>query len=149
MSSRACAARGAELRARRAGCGGRFAASMTLEILHGALVLLGRRARLVRAEITAAAGLRVDLARIEAIAARAELADHRRLPRAACARRMLCFAARLCALLATVTSVDGFDADQPQGTGESSVASRMRFHRVTHNRAVRSASAPLAANHNR
>src|SRR5262245_57431025 len=63
--------------------------SMTLEILHGALVLLGRRARLERAEITAAAGLRVDLARIEAIAARTELADHRRLPRAACARRML------------------------------------------------------------
>src|SRR5262249_31264576 len=59
------------------------------EILHGALVLLGRRARLERAEITAAAGLRVDLARIEAIAARRELADHRRLPRAAYARRML------------------------------------------------------------
>src|SRR5262249_57167991 len=115
----------------RGGCGGRFAASMTLEILHRALVLLGRRARLERAEIAAAAGLRVDLAGIEAIAARAELADHRRLPRAACARRMSCFAARLCALLATVTSVDGFDADQPQGTGESSVSSRMRFYRVT------------------
>jgi len=74
---------------------------MTLEILHGALVLLGRCARLERAEITAATGLRVDLARIEAIAARTELADHRRLPRAVCARRMLRFAARLCALLAT------------------------------------------------
>src|SRR5215813_1853612 len=122
---------------------------MTLEILHGALMLLGRRARLERAEIAAAAGLRGDLAGIEAIAARAELADHRRLPRAACARRMLCVAARLCALLATVTSVDGFDADQPQGTSESSVSSRIRFYGVPHNRAIRSASAPLAPNHNR
>src|SRR5262249_26313073 len=51
------------------GYGGRFAASMTLEILHGALVLLGRRPRLERAEITAAAGFLVDFARIEAIAA--------------------------------------------------------------------------------
>src|SRR6516165_401285 len=84
----------------RGGCGGRFAASMTLEILHRALVLLGRRTRLERAEITAAAGFRVDLARIEAIAARAELADHRYLPRAAGTRRMLLFAARLCALVA-------------------------------------------------
>src|SRR5262245_48137240 len=84
MSSRACTACGPS-----SGCGRGFAASMTLEILHGALVLLGRRARLERAEITAATGLRVDLARIEAIAARTELADHRRLPRAACTRRML------------------------------------------------------------
>src|SRR5262245_59848697 len=75
---------------------------MTLEILHGALVLLGRRARLERAEITAAAGLRVDFARIEAIAARLELADHRRLPRSACALRMLRFAARRCVLVAIV-----------------------------------------------
>src|SRR5215472_7583109 len=51
---------------------------MTLEVLHGALVLLGRRARTERAEVAAAAGLRVDFARIEAIAARLELADHRR-----------------------------------------------------------------------
>src|SRR5262249_7375889 len=84
------------------GYGGRFAASMTLEILHGALVLLGRRPRLERAEITAAAGFLVDFARIEAIAARPELADHRRRPRAACARRMLRFAARLFALVAIV-----------------------------------------------
>src|SRR5499427_10801815 len=81
------------------GCGGWSAASMALEILHGALVLLGRRARVERAEIAAAAGLRVDLARIEAIAARLELADHRRLPRAACALRL---AARLCGLVAIV-----------------------------------------------
>jgi hypothetical protein len=82
------------------GCGG--AASMTLEVLHGALVLLGRRARRKRAEIAAAAGLRVDYPRIEAIAARLELADHRRLPRAACALRMLRFAARRCVLVAIV-----------------------------------------------
>src|SRR5262249_35410712 len=84
------------------GCGGWFAASMTLEVLHGALVLLGRRARAERAEIAAAAGPRVDFARIEAIAARLELADHRGLPRAACALRMLRFAVRLCALAAIV-----------------------------------------------
>src|SRR6516225_2531189 len=82
------------------GCGG--AASMTLEVLHGALVLLGRRARRKGAEVAAAAGLRVDFARIEAIATRLELADHRRLPRAACARRMLRSAARRCALVAIV-----------------------------------------------
>src|SRR5262245_3011511 len=58
-------------------------ASMALEVLHGTLVLLGRRARLEGAEIAAPTGLRVHLARIEAIAARLELADHRRLPRAA------------------------------------------------------------------
>src|SRR5215468_12417580 len=81
---------------------GRGAASMTLEVLHRALVLLGRRARRKRAEVAAAAGLRVDFARIEAIAARLELADHRRLPRAACALRMLRFAARLCAFVAIV-----------------------------------------------
>src|SRR5437870_4725342 len=80
------------------GCGG--AASMALEVLHGALVLLGRCARRKRAEIAAAAGLRVDFARIEPIAARLELADHHRLPRAACALRMLRFAARRCVLVA-------------------------------------------------
>src|SRR5215472_18369983 len=110
----------------RGGCGGRFAASMTLEILHRALVLLGRRTRLERAQITAAASFRVDLARIEAIAARAELADHRYLPRAAGTRRMLRFAARLCALVAIVGLLDGFDAVQPQGTGESSGSSHVR-----------------------
>src|SRR5262249_7190167 len=73
-------------------CGG--AASMTLEVLHGALVLLGRRARPERAEIAATARLRVDFARIEAKATRLELADHRRLPRAACALRMLRVRAR-------------------------------------------------------
>src|SRR5262249_43123600 len=73
------------------GYGGRFAASMTLEILHGALVLLGRRPRLERAEITAAAGFLGDFARIEAIAARPELADHRRPPRAARTRPVLRF----------------------------------------------------------
>src|SRR5215469_9227648 len=76
------------------GCGGWSAASMALEILHGALVLLGRRARVERTEVAAAAGLRVDLARIEAIAARLELADHRRPPRAPCALRMLRVRAR-------------------------------------------------------
>src|SRR5262249_6183240 len=86
----------------RGGCGGRFAASMTLEILHRALVLLGRRTRLERAEITAAAGFRADFSRIEAIAPRAELADHPRRPRAACGVRVLRFAARLCVLVAIV-----------------------------------------------
>jgi hypothetical protein len=81
---------------------GRGAASMTLEILHGTLMLFGRRTRRKRAEVAAAAGLRVDFARIEPIAARLELADHRRLPRAACALRMLRFAARRCVRVAIV-----------------------------------------------
>src|SRR5258708_38378352 len=81
---------------------GRGAASMTLEILHGTLMLFGRRTRRKRAEVAAAAGLRVDFARIEPIAPRLELADHRRRPRAARARRMLRFAARGCGLVAIV-----------------------------------------------
>src|SRR5436190_22215552 len=50
--------------------------SAPLEELDLALVLLGRCARLERAEVAALAGLRVDLARIEAVPARRELADH-------------------------------------------------------------------------
>src|SRR5262245_24462508 len=73
------------------------AASMALEVLHGALVLLSRRAGLEGAEIAAPAGLRVALARIQAIAARLELTNHRRLPRATRALRTLRSAARLCA----------------------------------------------------
>src|SRR5262245_19322533 len=58
------------------------ATSMALEVLHGTLVLLGRRPRLEGAEIATPAGFRVQLAGIEPIAARLELADHRRLPSA-------------------------------------------------------------------
>src|SRR5262245_64030779 len=87
-----------------------FAASMALEVLHGTLVLLGRAARLEGAEIAAPAGLRVHLARIEAIAARLELADHRRLPRAA----------RLCAALAIANLLPWFGPCQPRVAGESS-----------------------------
>src|SRR6266511_6054635 len=76
-------------------------ASMTLEILNGAFVFLGRCARLERAEIAAPAGLRVDLARIEPVAAGLELADHRRLL-AASAWRILRFPAHSCALVAIV-----------------------------------------------
>src|SRR5262245_18518011 len=88
----------------------RSAASMALEVLHGTLVLLGRRPRLEGAEIAAPAGLRVHLARIEAIAARLELADHRRLPRAA----------RLCAALAIANLLPWFGPCQPRVAGESS-----------------------------
>src|SRR5262249_43432013 len=77
------------------GYGGRFAASMTLEILHGALVLLGRRPRLERAEITAAAGFLVDFARIEAIAAWPWIAGYCRRPLCARTRRVVGFCARL------------------------------------------------------
>src|SRR5262245_26885584 len=112
------------------------AASMALEVLHGALVLLGRRPCLEGAEIAAPAGLRVRLARIEAIAARLELADHglarprpegwRRacarghMPRhAACALRTLRFAARLCAAPA-IANLFQWCCCQPRRVGEGS-----------------------------
>src|ERR1700741_2522439 len=57
----------------------RMAASVALEVLHRALMLLGRRARLECAEVAPAAGLRVGFARIKPVSAGFELADHRRL----------------------------------------------------------------------
>src|ERR1051325_11086930 len=51
-----------------------------LEILHGALVLFGRRARLEGAEVLALAGLAILLARIEPVAAGGKFADHAALP---------------------------------------------------------------------
>src|SRR5262245_34450013 len=102
---------------------------MALEVLHGALVLLGRRARLEGAEVAAPAGLWVHLARIEAIAARRELADHRRLPRAARPLRTLRFAARLCAALAI--------ANLLRWLLLSTAARGLRFHISWQRRAVR------------
>jgi hypothetical protein len=55
------------------------AASVALEVLHRALMLLGRRARLECAEVAPAPGLRVGFARIKPVSAGFELADHRRL----------------------------------------------------------------------
>src|SRR5262245_23931991 len=52
------------------------ALSATLEVLHGALVLLGGRARLERAEVSPFPGLWIDLPRVESILARRELSDH-------------------------------------------------------------------------
>src|ERR1043166_5173385 len=52
------------------------AASMPLEVLHLALMLLGGLARRERAEISAPAGLGIDLAGIQAVFAGLELADH-------------------------------------------------------------------------
>ena len=49
---------------------------MPLEELHGFLMLLCRRARLERAEVTALAGLGIFLARIEPVFAGGELSDH-------------------------------------------------------------------------
>ena len=49
---------------------------MPLEILHLALVALGRGAGIESAEIAALAGLRVCLARVEPVFAGGELADH-------------------------------------------------------------------------
>src|SRR6516162_5132990 len=126
-------------------CGG--AASMTLEVLHGALVLLGRRARRKRAEVAAAAGLRVDFARIEAIAARLELADHRRLSRAACAPRMLRLAARLCALVAIVDLHRWFST-LVNRKERAKVPARLS-REATPDSGAGSASALLAPNHNR
>jgi hypothetical protein len=53
-----------------------WAKSMPLEKLHGALVLLRRRAAGEGAEIAPPAGLRIDFARIEPVFAGGELADH-------------------------------------------------------------------------
>src|SRR5687767_6686400 len=54
--------------------------STLLEELDLALVLLRRFARGEGAEVATLAGLRIDLARIDAVLARLELADHRRAP---------------------------------------------------------------------
>ena len=51
-------------------------ASMPLEILHFALVLLGGLARGKRAEVAPLAGARIGLARVEAVFAGGEFADH-------------------------------------------------------------------------
>jgi hypothetical protein len=50
--------------------------SVALEELHGALVLLGRRARGEGAEIAAPLGARVHFARIQAILTVSQLTDH-------------------------------------------------------------------------
>src|SRR5690349_3559274 len=55
------------------------AGSMPLEKLHGALVLLGARPARKRAEVSAPAGLRIDLARVEPVLAAPEAANHREL----------------------------------------------------------------------
>jgi hypothetical protein len=52
------------------------ASSVPLEVLHGALVLLCRGAGLEGAEVAAATSLRIRLARVEAIFAGLEFADH-------------------------------------------------------------------------
>ena len=49
---------------------------MPLEVLHGALVLLRRRARFERAEVAALAGLRIDPAGIEPVFAGSQFSDH-------------------------------------------------------------------------
>src|SRR5262245_27352221 len=59
----------------------RCALPAALEVLHGPLVLLGRRARRERPEIAAPAGLRILLARIEAVPSGRKLANHRQPPR--------------------------------------------------------------------
>ena len=50
--------------------------SAALEVLHRTLVLFGRRARLERAEISAAAGPRIAFSRIEAVLTRRKLPNH-------------------------------------------------------------------------
>src|SRR5262245_38634240 len=96
----------------------RFSAdSMAFEVLHGTLVLLGRRPRFEGAEIATPARFRVQLAGIEPIAARLELADHRRLPSAL---RILRARARLCVVLAIASLHRWFGFCQPRRGGEGS-----------------------------
>src|SRR5471030_2331092 len=51
-------------------------ALVTLEVLHRAFVLLRRCAAFERAEVASLAGLGIGLARVEAVLARRQLADH-------------------------------------------------------------------------
>jgi len=51
---------------------------MAFEILHGAFVLLGLRARAKGAESAPLAGLAIELARVQAVFSGAQLADHAR-----------------------------------------------------------------------
>src|SRR3977135_4579075 len=62
---------------------GPVSAPAALEILYRALVLQRRGTRREGAEVAALAGLRIDLARIEPVLARFELADHEASPRIA------------------------------------------------------------------
>src|SRR2546430_2084565 len=55
---------------------GQFGRSVALEVLDFALVLLRGGKRRERAEVASLAGLRIDLAGIEAVAPGFELADH-------------------------------------------------------------------------
>ena len=59
---------------------GKQGLSMPLEILHRALVPLGRSAACKRTEIAAASGFWVLLARVNPVLARCQLADHDRPP---------------------------------------------------------------------
>jgi hypothetical protein len=54
--------------------------SMMFEILHRTLVLFSRGARFEGAEITTLASFRINLAGIQAIFARSQLADHLDFP---------------------------------------------------------------------
>src|SRR6516165_5855545 len=102
MSSHVCAARGGELRP-----GGADAADgsqpqwrlkyCTARSCFSAAARVLNVPRLRRRPVFG-----LTLRELETVAARLELADHRRLPRAACALRMLRFAARRCALVAIV-----------------------------------------------
>ena len=53
--------------------------TFVLEVLHGALMLLGLRARRERAEIFSLASLRVFLPRIETVLARLQFSNHLQL----------------------------------------------------------------------
>src|SRR5882724_1824021 len=86
----------------------RALASVPLEKLHGALMLFGRRACFKGAEITAPPGFRIDLARVEAIAARFQLADHSMRP------------FRCCVAVDIDARFDGADIYQPHRTCECS-----------------------------
>src|SRR5262249_58219867 len=58
--------------------------AVTLDVLDGTLVLLGRVATAERPEVLALAGLRILLLRVETVLARLQLANHTSPPRTSC-----------------------------------------------------------------
>src|SRR4249919_2543780 len=111
-------------------------ASVPLEVLHFAFVLFGLPAGLERAEVAALVGFRVELARVQAIFAAGEFADHRDPPagwqRAHASTPAMKAAARISAVHVS-SSCQQFIYFQLRGlpSASHSIACASRFRRVS------------------